>query len=210
MQTKQLINEKLHKEYFIQHYILNGDNEVIREFDSSENKTENTDADYEVSGKLGTNVLVSLKTDGGVICCKNTGTQTQFAKKFVVKELELIQEQSIACRARRNEYKGLRFDEFSSEESNAIKGKLIQPWMDTYIQILSIEENFDSFIKMYNNGKAHWRLVGETLQRTSAFIPENKEVYQLTDRTLYVGGLHWRFKSEGGKCDSTIKGVISE
>ena len=208
--TKQEIAENLHKEYFLKNYIWNGDNVIIHEYTSAENKELNTDADYMVTGKLGTNVLVSLKTDGGTMCCKNTGTQTQFAKKFVVKELELIQEQSMICRARRNEYKGLRFDEFSSEEANAIKGKLIQPWIDTYIEILSIEENFDSFIAMYNNGKAHWRLVGETLKRTSAFIPTNKEVYQLTDRTLYVGGLHWRFKSEGGKADSTIKGVISE
>ena len=210
MQTTQMVNEKLHKEYFLKHYILNGDNEIIREFDSSENKKENTDADYMVTGKLGKNVLVSLKTDGGAMCLKNTGTQTQFAKKFVVERLELIQEQSMACRARRNEYKGLRFDEFSSEESNTIKGKLIQPWIDTYIEILSIEKNFDSFIEMYNNGKADLKLVGETMKPTDKFVPTNKDVYQLTDRTIYVGGLHWRFKSEGGRCDSTIKGVISE
>jgi len=91
MATVQLKNEDSHKAWFLENAESKFGVRPIKEWNSSENKTQNSDADFTVevidntvhpslsNFAVGELVNLSLKTKGGTFTYGNFGTQTRAA-----------------------------------------------------------------------------------------------------------------------------------
>lgn len=207
--TTQLQSEDVHKKQFVD-YCQRNSLEIVHEFSSWENKNQNTDADFLVKGLEPVIVAVSLKTKNGTMCLKNTGTQLSFAKKWLVdeKDLGLVKAQSARCLAFRQTVKDMKYAEHPNGDE--IKSSLITPWLDTYYEIFQNKDNIWRFFNYYNDGKSPYMFHADELIKTDTYQIKDSDVKIISKRTLYICGLKWRFKSAGGQCSSSIKGVICE
>lgn len=204
--TAQLISEQECKNKFLSFCAENGI-EIISEVFPHQNKRDRIDSDYIVAidGKPKT---VSLKTKGGAFTTKNLGTGVTALKKWY-KGDKFLSKVKAACQEsleRRHELGKIhaRWEDFGDEIADK-KLYVIEPILLAYEELFSVESNIAAFMHYIYEGKSDilW-IDGEYIEGVE--LPNlPKSVERINSKSLKLGNLVLRFKTEGGKVSSSIK-----
>ena len=200
--TTQLLEEEKSKEEFKQW--CEGRFEIIREYDSHENKKENTNADFVIK-PIKVDYGISIKTAGGDFTQGNFGAGvrglTQWNKtESALKEVKAAIESKKSIVAM---YPQVRWDELSNIEHH--KMVVIKPFIDAYMNIFSDDKNVLTYCKYLTSRNADFLWKDGGLYRMKSFIPDTTK-FSVKNKTINipgVGGL--RFKTSGGKIKDSIK-----
>jgi hypothetical protein len=180
--------------------------DITKVYRSDENKKENVDYDYLINMEgLGTSI--SLKSDKGVFTQKNLGTGIQAVKKwnYDEDELRLIKEAAKKSREIKSSYKEARWDEMPNELHAKRKQEVMEPFISAWEKILANPFSQFLFFEYLNGGKAQFLYTPRGgLEKTSS-VCGGSCVQRVNSKSLRVGDLVLRFKSEGGKVKSSIK-----
>lgn len=206
MTTTQLLREEECKTAFLS-FCLENDIEVLREVLPHENKKESNDCDFVVSIN-GVQKSVSLKTKGGAFTTKNLGTGKTALKKWYKGEkyLNLIEKACQESLNRRHELGKIhaRWEQFGEEISEK-KFYVIEPILNAYEELFSVESNIAAFFHYIYEGKSDILWIDgcyiEGVETPS--LPEKVE--RINSKSLKLGNLTLRFKTAGGKVSDPIK-----
>ena len=180
--------------------------DIVREYTSDENKKENVDYDYLIVMD-GQTRSVSLKSDKGTFTLKNLGSGAQAMKKWNKDEdaLRLIKEAAKKSREIKSSYKEARWDEMPNELHAKRKEEVVEPFISAWEKILANPDSQFLFFEYLNGGKAQFLFTPRGgLEKTSS-VCGGSCVQRVNSKSLRVGDLVLRFKSEGGKVKSSIK-----
>ena len=161
--------------------------EIIREYDPSENKLENTDSDFDIKLPSGEVKSVSLKSSGGVMANLNAGAGSRSVSKWMTpEEVALVKQAEKEMQVRRrsisSEYS--RWEEVpnSSEQKYFVIEPLYEAWFSVLSDLLFVENKFVPYT-----------------------VFSGTEVCKVNSKSILVGNYELRFKTEGGKTSSSIK-----
>lgn len=180
--------------------------DIVKEYTSDENKKENVDYDYLIV-MGGQTRSVSLKSDKGTFTLKNLGSGVQAMKKWNTNEdeLSLLKEAAKKSREIKSSYKEARWDEMSNELHAKRKEEVVEPFIAAWEKILANPVSQFLFFGYLNGGKAQLLFTPKGgLEKTSS-VCGGSCVQRINSKSLRVGDLVLRFKSEGGKVKSSIK-----
>lgn len=200
--TEQLKSEIRSKERF--KLWCDGKFEIIREYESSENKKEGTNADFVIKPTK-SDYGISIKTEGGAFTTGNLGAGIGGAKKWTNNPhiLDLIKQASKQVANIRNSYSETRWDELDNMEHH--KYVVMKPFIDVYLFIFSEESNVLNYCKYLSSRNADFLWKEGALYRMPPIIPTSTTV-TLRNKTITIpGAANLRFKSSGGKIKDSIK-----
>ena len=204
--TIQLLSEQECKNKFLS-FCAENNIEIISEVFPHENKRDVNDSDYIVAIG-GVAKSVSLKTKGGAFTTKNLGTGVTAVKKWY-KGDKFLGKIKRACQEsldRRHELGAVhaRWEDFGDEIADK-KLYVIEPILLAYEELFSVESNIAAFMHYIYEGKSDilW-IDGEYIEGVE--LPNlPKSVERINSKSLKLGNLVLRFKTEGGKVSSSIK-----
>jgi len=180
--------------------------DILKEYTSEENKKENVDYDYLIVMDRQRR-SVSLKSDNGTFTLKNLGSGVQAMKKWNKNEdeLRLIKEAAKKSREIKSSYKEARWDEMPNELHAKRKEEVMEPFISAWEEILANPFSQFLFFEYLNGGKAQLLFTPRGgIEKTSS-VCGGSCVQRVNSKSLRVGDLVLRFKSEGGKVNSSIK-----
>lgn len=202
--TVQLEREQETINTFVDYCKANGI-EIVREYDPSENKLENTDSDFDIRLPGGEVKSVSLKSYGGVMANLNAGAGSRSVSKWMTpEEVALVKqaEKEMQVRRRSVSSKYSRWEEVPN--SSEQKYFVIEPLYEAWFSVLS--SNIDA-VKRLSSLLAGRK--SDLLFVENKFVPytafSGTEVCKANSKSILVGNYELRFKTEGGKTSSSIK-----
>ena len=179
---------------------------ITREWNSHENKLENSNADFSV--KTDYEYTVSLKTEGGLFTSANLGTGFKAIRKWCSDEDQINELRSVLkeVSARKN-YISANYNRWEDVPNSEDKKKdMVQPLIDFYFNLFQHRRHVIDFCRYLMDRNADFLWVDGSLIHIKSYIPKDFNVTKVNSKSILIPDVaELRFKSEGGKVSSSIK-----
>jgi hypothetical protein len=200
--TTQLQREHESKNAFRAWCVVNNWN-IVKEFEPHENKLEQHSHDFICVLDADKEVSVSLKTLGGLFTKANLGTGVIAASKWLNDDVSLNLLRDCAKEAKRRR-ESLSFQRWSdSPQIEADKLFVIEPWLDAYMTIWSVKDYRHSFFNYLLSLQSDFIWSENRLLNFDSIASGVPQRY--LSKSILLGSIEARFKSEGGSVSSSIK-----
>jgi len=176
---------------------------IVREFEGHENKVEQHSHDFICVLNGDKEVSVSLKTAGGLFTKANLGTGVRAASKWLDDDVSLNLLRDCAKEVKRRR-ESLPFQRWSdSPQIETDKLFVIEPWLDAYMTIWSVKDHRHSFFTYLLSLQSDYIWSENRLLTCDSIASGGCQRY--LSKSILLGSIEARFKSEGGKVLSSIK-----
>ena len=199
--TMQLESEFVSKQNFL-NFCKERNYCIVDQFEGYHNKEQQHSHDFliEINGSLRS---VSLKSPGGLFTKNNLGAGVRAASKWCTNCEFLEKIKKAAAESKRNA-RSLPFDRWE-QSCNIEKDKffVINPFLQIYMKIWSNKEQRVNFLRYLNS------LQSDLLWCDGKFLDFEKIIgdspKRIHSKSILLGTVEARFKSEGGRVLSSIK-----